>query len=83
MNVKIPEIVTPPSIYHDCSTWKTLWEKKFTLVNMNNCGRRNFRKQGVIKDGEKYITLDISLDFVSLERFKLTSSEQNNIWEDQ
>ena len=23
-------VVTPPSIYHGCSTQKTFWEKKFT-----------------------------------------------------
>ena len=28
-----------------------------------------------IKDGEKYITLDISLDFGSVEKMKITSSE--------
>ena len=31
MNMKIRAGVTPPSIYHGYSTWKTLWEEKFTL----------------------------------------------------
>ena len=40
--------VTPPSIYHGCSTRKTFWDEKFTgkkylfqYVNMKNGGRRN------------------------------------------
>ena len=32
-------------------------------VNMKNCGRRNVRIHKEIKDGEKSITLDISLNF--------------------
>ena len=55
MNMKLLEVVTPPYIYHCCSTKKTLWEGKFTggenftlgeftSVNMKNCGHCNFRK---------------------------------------
>ena len=32
--MKLLSVVTPPSIYHDCYTWKILWEEKFTLVNV-------------------------------------------------
>ena len=44
-------------------------------MNMKNCGRRNVRKHRDIKNGEKYITLDISLKFGSLEKMKITSSD--------
>ena len=30
MNMKLLSVVTPPSIYHGCSTLKTFWEEKFT-----------------------------------------------------
>ena len=40
-----------------------------------NCGSCNFRKHREIKNGEKYITLDISLDFGSLYKMKIISSE--------
>ena len=70
-------VVTPPSIYHGCSTRKTFREKKFTgeeklfsSVNMKNCGRHNVRKHREIKGGEKYVTLDISLKFDSLDNIK-------------
>ena len=56
MNMKLLEVVTPPSIYHGCSTRKTFWEEKFTgkenlflAVNMKNCVRRNVRKPKEIK----------------------------------
>ena len=75
MNVNLPEVVTPPSIYHGCHTQNTFWEEKSTLVNMKNCGCCNVRKHREIKDGEKYITLEISLDFGSLYKMKTTYSE--------
>ena len=74
MNMNLPSVVTPPSIYNDCSTRKTLQEEKFTPVNMKNGGNRNVRKQRDIKDGEKYITLEIYVDFVSLVNMKITFS---------
>ena len=68
MNMKILEFVTPPSVYHGCSTRKKFWEGKFTgegklfsSVNMKNCGRLNVRKHKEIKGSDKYVTLDISL----------------------
>ena len=42
---------------------------------MKNCGRRNVRKHKEIKDSDKYITLDISSKFDSLDKMKITSSE--------
>ena len=64
MKMKLLAVVTPPSIYHGYSTWKTLCREIFTLgeftaVNMKSCGRRNVRKHKDIKDSDKYITLDI------------------------
>ena len=52
-----------------------LWQENFTLVNMKNCGRRNVRKHREIKNGERYIILDISLRFCSLDKMKITSSD--------
>ena len=82
MNIKLLAVVTPPSIYHGCSTWKTLCEGKFTgkenvflAVNMKNCGRRNVRKQNYIKGSYKYVISDISLNFYTLDTMKITSSE--------
>ena len=66
MNMNLLAFVTPPSIYHGCSTWKTFWEEKltdkgklFSAVNMKNCGRRKFRKHKYIKSNDKHVTLDI------------------------
>ena len=58
-------VVTPPSIYHGCSTQKNFWWEKFTgkkqdlfeLVSMRNCGKRNFRKHIEIKDSDERVTL--------------------------
>ena len=33
MNMNILAVVTPPSIYHGCSTWKKLWGESFTAEN--------------------------------------------------
>ena len=59
-------VVTPPSIYHGCSTRKKLWEEKFTgkeivflAVDMKTCGRCNVRKHKDIRGSDKYVTLDI------------------------
>ena len=85
-NMKILEVLTSLSIYHGCSNWKTFWEEKctgeekftlgeFTPVNIKNCGCQNVRKHREIKDSDKYITLDISLNFGSLDKMRVTSSE--------
>ena len=42
---------------------------------MNNCGRRKVRKHKEIKGSDKYVTLDISSKFDSLDKMKTTSSE--------
>ena len=82
INTKILAVVTPPSIYHGCSTQKTFWEEKFTgeeklfsAVNMKICGRCNIRKHREINGSDKYVTLDISLKFDILDKMKITSSE--------
>ena len=75
-------VVTPPSIYHGCSTLKTFWEVKFTgkenlflAVNMKNCGRHNVKKDKEVMGSDKYATLDVSSKFDSLNKMKITSSE--------
>ena len=80
--MKLLAVVTPPSIYHGCSTWKTFWEENFTgnenlflAVNMKNGGRCNVWKHKEIKGSEKYVTLDISSKFDSLDKMKITFSE--------
>ena len=82
MNTKLLAVVTPLSIYYGCSTRKTFWEEKFTgeeklfsAVNMKICGRRNIRKHIEIKGSDKYVILDITLKFDSLDNMKITSSE--------
>ena len=83
-------VVTPPSIYHGCSTRKTFWEEKFTgkenlflSVNMKNCGRRKVRKHKEIRGSDKIVTLDISAKFDSLNKMETTSSESKENREDQ
>ena len=82
-------VVTPPSIYHGCSTRKTFWEENFTgkkqgffeSVNMRNCGQRNVRKHKEIKVSDKCVTLNmyeilnISEKFDDMENMESTSSE--------
>ena len=79
--MKFLVFVTPPSIYHGCSTRKTLWEEKFTgkqdlfqSVNMKNCGRRKVRKHKDIKGSDKCVTLNISEKSDSLNKTETTSS---------
>ena len=81
--MKLLSVVTPPSIYHGCSTRKTFWGGKFTgkenlflAVNMKNCGCRNVRKHQEIKGSDKYVILDISSKFDSLDKMKITSQSQ-------
>ena len=70
-------VVTPPSIYHGCSTRKTFWEEKFTgkkqdlfvSVNMRNCGRRNFKKHKEIKDSDERVTLKIYENMYEILKF--------------
>ena len=87
--MKFLVVVTPPSIYHGCSTRKTFWEEKFTgkkkdlfeSVNMQNCGQRNVRKHKEIKGSDKCVTLNIyeilniSEKFDDLYKMETTSSE--------
>ena len=82
MNTKLLPVVTPPSIYHGCSSRKTFWEENFTgdeklfsAVNMKKCGRQNVRKHRNIKGSDKYVTLDISLKTDSFDKMKITYSD--------
>ena len=45
---------------------------------MKNCGRLNVRKHRDIKGSDKYVTLDISLKFDSLEKTRITFLEPND-----
>ena len=79
--MKFLAVVTPPSIYHGCSTRKTFWEEKFIgkenlflAVDMKNCCRRNVKKHKEIRGSDKYVTLYISSKFDSLDKMKITSS---------
>ena len=80
--MKLLVVVTPPSIYHGCSTQKTFWEENFTgkkdlfqSLNMKNCGRLKVRKHKEIKGSDKCVTLNVSAKFDSLNNMKTTSSE--------
>ena len=75
MNMKLLAVVTSPYIYHVCSTQKMFWEEIFTLANMNKYCHRNARKHRDIKNGVKYIILEISLDFGILDKIRTTSLE--------
>ena len=71
-------VTPPPAIDHGCPNRKTFWEEKFKPVNMISCGRRNVRKHREIKNGEKYIILDISSNLHCLDKRKVTSSESKD-----
>ena len=80
--MKFLVVLTPPSIYHGCSTQKTFWEEKFTgkqdlfeSVNMKNCGYQKVRKHKDIKGSDKCVTLNISIKFDSMNKMETTSSE--------
>ena len=80
--MKLLVVVTPPSIYHGCSTQKMFWEEKFTgkqdlfqSVIMKICGRHKVRKHKEIKGSDKCVTLNISEKFDSLNNMETTSSE--------
>ena len=47
----------------------------FMAVDMKHCGRRNVSKHKEIRGSDKYVTLDISSKFDSLDKMKITSSE--------
>ena len=90
MNMKLLAVVTSPSTYHGFSNRKTLWEEKFTgkenlflAVNMKICGRHNVNKYKKIKGSYKYVTLDISWKFDSLEIWKSHIQSQKENLKDQ
>ena len=81
-------VVTPPSIYHGCSTRKTFWEEKFTVnkqdsfvsVNMRNCGQRNVRKHREIKDSDERVTLNMNEILKISEKFDDLEKDGNHIF---
>ena len=80
--MKFLVVVTPPSIYHGCSTQKTFWEENFTgkkdlfqSVNMKICGRCKVMKHKEIKGSDKIVTLNVSAKFDSLNKMETTSSK--------
>ena len=50
-------------------------EYLFLSVNMKNCGCLKVRKHKEIMGSDKYVTLDISANFDSLNKLETTSSE--------
>ena len=70
-------VVTPPSIYHGCSTRKTFWEENFTgkkqyvfvSMNIRNCGKHNFRKHKEIKDSDERVTLKVYENMYEILKF--------------
>ena len=88
--MKFLVVLTLPSIYHGCSTWKTFCEEKFTgkkdlfqSMNMKKCGCCKVRKHMEIKGSDKIVTLNVSEKFDSLNKMKTTSSETKETWGDQ
>ena len=84
--MKLLVVVTPPSIYHGCYTWKTFWEEIFTDeenftvgefsdVNMKTHGCHNVSKYREIKGTDKNATFDISLNFDIMDKMRIVSSE--------
>ena len=80
--MKFLVVVTPPSIYHGCSTQKKFWEEIFTgkkylfqSVNTKNCGCCKVRKHKDIKSSDKIVTLNVPFNFDSLNNMETTSLE--------
>ena len=73
--MKFLVVVTPPSVYHGCSTRKTFWEENFIgkkdlfqSVNMKHSGRRKVRKHKEIKVSDKIVNLNVSEKIDSLNK---------------
>ena len=88
MNMNLPAVVTPPSIYRGCSTWMTFWEENFTPgdftpVNIKICvvvilGNTGRSRMVIIKSPWTYIW-----NLVVWTWLKSHLQSQNNIWEYQ
>ena len=81
-NINLLAVVTPQYIFimvdplrRRSGTKSSQARIFFSDMNMKNCGHRNVRKHRDIKGSDKYVTLDISLKFDSLDKMKFTSSE--------
>ena len=86
INMNLLEVVMPPYIYHGCSTRKEFSEGNFAgkehfilgeflAVNIKNNCFHNVRKNREIKGSDKYFILDISFNFGSLDKMRITSSD--------
>ena len=58
-----------------CQELMKCHKNEFTTAGMKKCGRQNIRKHMETDNGEKYITLEISLEFCNLDKMKITSLE--------
>ena len=90
MNIKFLAVLKTQSNYHGCFIQKTFWEeiftgekKLFSAVKKKNGGRHNVRKHMEIKINNKYVTLNISLKFDSLDKMKIISLESKENWKYQ
>ena len=85
--MKFLVVLTPPSVYHGCSTRKTFLEEKLTgkkdlfqFMNMKICGRRKVRKNKESKGSDKIFTLNVSANFDSLNNiFVFNSGHRNQV----
>ena len=72
--MKFLAVIKPPYICHVRYTQKTLWEEKFTPVNIISSGHSNVRKHKKIDKGEQYIALEIYFGLFCLYKRKVTYS---------
>ena len=74
MNMHIPEVLTPPYMYHSCSTQKVLWEGNFTPENikiMVVAMLENTEISRMVRSTPPWTSLQTK---ISLEKTKVTSS---------
>ena len=86
INMKFRVVVTPPSIYHGCSTRKMFWEENFTgkqdlfeSVNMKNCGHCNVRKHKEIRCCVKCVTLNIYEIWISQRSLTISTRRKAHL----
>ena len=85
--MKFLVVVTPPSIYHGCSTRKKFWEEKlagkkqdfFEPVKMRNCGKRNVRKHREFKRVMSVSPTRTSMRFGNLRKIWHSGYDGNHI----
>ena len=80
MKMKFLEyVLPPPDIYHVCSTQKTIWEEKFTPVNITSSLRFNVRNHREINNDKQFIILDISSKLYCMKKRQVTSPDISTI----